>query len=160
MDTRKFLDLFERGKTGKKVDKSDWDMDYIIDNVMDLVEEYEFDWDKELLIPEDDALFADMFKAARELLIRTGIYNMTTGRIMQLSPEEIDALVNHFKAETREYVLKLAQDNGYAEKDPTADVEGHDACRKICILAALCFGKHVYPDAVYTPLFTHERSAV
>ena len=90
MDTRKFLDLFERGKTGKKVDKSDWDMDYIIDNVMDLVEEYEFDWDKEVLIPEDDALFADMFKAARELLIRTGIYNMTTGRIMQLSPEEID----------------------------------------------------------------------
>ena len=93
MDTRKFLDLFERGKTGKKVDKSDWDMDYIIDNVMDLVEEYEFDWDKEVLIPEDDALFADMFKAARELLIRTGIYNMSTGRIMQLSPEEIDLVL-------------------------------------------------------------------
>jgi methylamine--corrinoid protein Co-methyltransferase len=99
MDTRKFLDLFERGKTGKKVDKSDWDMDYIIDNVMDLVEEYEFDWDKEVLIPEDDALFADMFKAARELLIRTGIYNMTTGRIMQLSPEEIDEGLRNMKTE-------------------------------------------------------------
>ena len=99
MDTRKFLDLFERGKTGKKVDKSDWDMDYIIDNVMDLVEEYEFDWDREVLIPEDDALFADMFKAARELLIRTGIYNMTTGRIMQLSPEEIDEGLQNMKTE-------------------------------------------------------------
>ena len=99
MDTRKFLDLFEREKKKKKVDKSDWDMDYIIDNVMDLVEEYEFDWDKEVLIPEDDALFADMFKAARELLIRTGIYNMTTGRIMQLSPEEIDEGLRNMKTE-------------------------------------------------------------
>lgn len=46
--------------------------------------------------------------------------------------------------------LSLAQELGYAEKDPTADVEGHDACRKICILAALAFGKHVYPESVYT----------
>ncbi|MBR5992129.1 MAG: homoserine dehydrogenase, partial [Clostridia bacterium] len=48
-----------------------------------------------------------------------------------------------------EDALKIAQDNGYAEKDPTADVEGHDACRKICILAALAFGNHVYPKNVH-----------
>ena len=46
--------------------------------------------------------------------------------------------------------LKLAQDNGFAERDPSADVDGHDACRKICILASLAFGHHVYPDGVYT----------
>lgn len=46
--------------------------------------------------------------------------------------------------------LKIAQDLGYAEKDPTADVEGHDTCRKICILSALAFGKHVYPDNIHT----------
>ncbi len=46
--------------------------------------------------------------------------------------------------------LKLAQEKGYAEKDPTADVEGFDALRKICILASLCFGNHVYPNGVYT----------
>lgn len=46
--------------------------------------------------------------------------------------------------------LKLAQDKGYAEKDPTADIEGLDAVRKICILASLCFGSHVYPDGVYS----------
>ncbi len=46
--------------------------------------------------------------------------------------------------------LKLAQEKGYAEKDPTADVEGFDALRKICILASLCFGNHVYPDGVHT----------
>lgn len=46
--------------------------------------------------------------------------------------------------------LKLAQDLGYAERNPEADIEGHDACRKICILASLTFGKHIYPDNVYT----------
>ena len=46
--------------------------------------------------------------------------------------------------------LKLAQQLGYAERNPAADIEGHDACRKICILASLAFGKHIYPDAVST----------
>ncbi len=46
--------------------------------------------------------------------------------------------------------LKIAQDLGYAERNPEADVEGFDACRKICILASLAFGKHVYPDNVHT----------
>ncbi len=46
--------------------------------------------------------------------------------------------------------LALAQELGYAEKDPTADIEGHDACRKICIISSLVFGKHVYPENVFT----------
>lgn len=46
--------------------------------------------------------------------------------------------------------LKLAQELGFAERNPAADIEGHDACRKICILASLAFGKHVYPDNVHT----------
>ncbi len=39
--------------------------------------------------------------------------------------------------------LKDAQDRGYAERDPSADVEGTDALRKICILAGIAFGKHI-----------------
>lgn len=46
--------------------------------------------------------------------------------------------------------LKTAQELGYAERNPTADVEGIDACRKICILASLAFGRHVYPESVHT----------
>lgn len=49
-----------------------------------------------------------------------------------------------------EDALKLAQDLGFAERNPAADIEGHDACRKICILASLAYGKHVYPDSVHT----------
>lgn len=46
--------------------------------------------------------------------------------------------------------LKLAQDLGFAERNPAADIEGHDACRKICILASLAYGRHVYPESVHT----------
>ena len=46
--------------------------------------------------------------------------------------------------------LRDAQALGYAEADPTADIEGDDACRKICILGALSFGQHLYPDQVPT----------
>lgn len=49
-----------------------------------------------------------------------------------------------------EAALKEAQENGYAESDPTADVEGYDACRKICILSSLAFGRHIYPSQVLT----------
>ncbi len=49
-----------------------------------------------------------------------------------------------------EQALKIAQELGYAERNPSADVDGHDACRKICILASLAFGKHVYPESVHT----------
>ncbi len=51
---------------------------------------------------------------------------------------------------TFDKALKEAQEKGYAERNPAADVEGHDACRKICILAALAFGRHVYPEYVST----------
>jgi len=43
-----------------------------------------------------------------------------------------------------------AQQKGYAEADPTADIDGHDACRKICILSSLAFGQHIYPQYVPT----------
>lgn len=49
-----------------------------------------------------------------------------------------------------EAALKEAQDNGYAERDPSADIDGHDACRKICILASIAFGRHIMPRQVPT----------
>ena len=54
-----------------------------------------------------------------------------------------------------EDALKLAQDLGFAERNPAADIEGHDACRKICILASLAYGKHVYPESVHTEGITN-----
>lgn len=79
--------------------------------------------------------------AANEIQEITGILNGTTNYI----------LTRMIRAGlTFDQALKEAQANGYAEQDPTADVEGEDACRKICILAALAFGQHVYPQQVPT----------
>ncbi len=75
-----------------------------------------------------------------------GILNGTTNYILN------KMIVDNMDFDT---ALKLAQDLGFAEKDPTADIEGHDACRKICILAALAFGKHVYPNQVKTEGITN-----
>ena len=47
-------------------------------------------------------------------------------------------------------VLKEAQAMGYAEANPTADIEGLDTCRKVSIIAALSFGKHIDPDLIST----------
>jgi homoserine dehydrogenase len=79
--------------------------------------------------------------AANEISEIAGILNGTTNFILTKMIEDGMAF---------EDALKLAQDNGYAERDPSADIHGHDAARKICILASLCFGKHVYPDVVET----------
>ena len=79
--------------------------------------------------------------AANKICDVIGILNGTTNFIMtKMIKDNTD-----FKD-----ALAIAQQLGYAEKDPTADVEGHDACRKICILASLAFGKHAYPESVYT----------
>ena len=68
-----------------------------------------------------------------------GILNGTTNYILS---EMIH------KGVSFEDALKQAQALGYAENDPTADIEGHDACRKICILSDLAFGDKIDPNEV------------
>ncbi|WP_044297855.1 homoserine dehydrogenase [Robinsoniella peoriensis] len=71
----------------------------------------------------------------------TGILNGTTNFILTKMIEEGSEF---------EDVLKEAQEMGYAERNPEADVEGHDACRKIAILSSLAFGKQVDFEDIYT----------
>lgn len=79
--------------------------------------------------------------AANNIVKISGILNGTTNYILN------KMIVDNMDFES---ALALAQENGFAEKNPAADIEGHDACRKICILASLAFGKHVYPEQVKT----------
>ena len=71
----------------------------------------------------------------------TGILNGTTNYILtKMEREGADFAT----------VLKEAQEKGYAERNPEADVEGHDACRKIAILSSLMTGKTVDSEKIYT----------
>lgn len=71
----------------------------------------------------------------------TGILNGTTNYMLsKMYHEDADY----------DAVLKEAQAMGYAERDPSADVEGHDSCRKIAILSSLVTGKQVDFEDIYT----------
>ena len=71
----------------------------------------------------------------------TGILNGTTNYILTKMDKE---------GETFENALKEAQNLGYAERNPEADVEGHDTCRKIAILTSMATGKTVNYEDIYT----------
>lgn len=85
-----------------------------------------------IIRPLNQALTAD------EIIEIEGILNGTTNFILTKMFEDGSEF---------EDVLKQAQENGYAERNPSADVEGYDAVRKIAILSSLAFGLHVdYED--------------
>ena len=71
----------------------------------------------------------------------TGILNGTTNYILSKMASDGSDFAD---------VLKEAQRLGYAERNPEADVEGYDACRKIAILSSLAYGKEVNYEEVYT----------
>ncbi len=71
----------------------------------------------------------------------TGILNGTTNYMLT----KMDMEGSRFES-----VLKKAQEKGYAEADPTADVEGYDACRKIAILSSLAYGKFLNYEKIHT----------
>ena len=87
--------------------------------------------------------------AANEITEIYGILNGTTNYILT---RMIEAGL------TFDAALKEAQALGYAEANPTADIHGDDACRKICILSSLAFGFHVFPEYVRIEGIEHIRN--
>ena len=88
-----------------------------------------------IIRPLNQSLTAD------EIMEITGILNGTTNYILSQM---------HDHGKGFEEALKDAQSKGYAEKNPTADIEGYDACRKIAILASLAYGMQVDFEDIYT----------
>ena len=86
--------------------------------------------------------------AGNEIDSVCGILNGTTNYILTKMIRENEPFAD---------ALKTAQKLGYAEANPTADVEGIDACRKICILSALMTGKHISPSRISTEGITGIR---
>ena len=87
---------------------------------------------------------------AERIELISGILNGTTNYILTRMAED----GSDFASSLRE-----AQEKGYAERNPEADVEGYDACRKIAILASLMTGKTVRYEEIYTEgitKLTHE----
>ena len=88
-----------------------------------------------IIRPLNSCLTADVIEEV------SGILNGTTNYMMTKMSSEGSEF---------EDVLKDAQQKGYAEADPTADIEGHDACRKIAILTSLVCGQQVDFQDIHT----------
>lgn len=97
-----------------------------------------------IIRPLNECLTADRIQAI------TGILNGTTNYMLTKMADE--------GAEFDD-VLRDAQDKGYAEKDPTADIEGYDPCRKIAILTSLVCGKQVDYEDIHTEGITKISAA-
>jgi homoserine dehydrogenase len=79
--------------------------------------------------------------SANKIIKIMGILNGTTNYILSQMTE---------KGESFDKALKQAQDEGYAESDPTDDIKGFDAARKISILSSIAFNTRITSDQVYT----------
>jgi methylamine--corrinoid protein Co-methyltransferase len=87
---RNYLEIARRAETGPRVDKSDWDFDYIVEMTQEVVDKYQLSWDADTLTPDDPDLADRIFDAGRDLVIKTGVYALSTGRIIQLDVAEVD----------------------------------------------------------------------
>ncbi len=97
-----------------------------------------------IIRPLNSSLTAD------EIQEITGILNGTTNYMLSKMT---------FEGLEFDDVLKDAQSRGYAEADPTADIEGYDACRKIAILTSLVCGQQVDFEEIYTEGITKITAA-
>ena len=88
-----------------------------------------------IIRPMKECLTAD------DILEVSGILNGTTNYMLTKMADE---------GWEFDKALKTAQDLGYAERDPSADIEGYDACRKIAILTSLYSGKNTDFEQIYT----------
>ena len=97
-----------------------------------------------IIRPLNSSLTAD------EIQEITGILNGTTNYILTKMTNEGSDFQD---------ALEEAQEMGYAERNPEADIEGYDACRKIAILTSLVCGKHVNYRDIYTEGITRITAA-
>lgn len=85
-----YLELVERAYTGEKVSKQDWDIDYVVEPIMDLLDEYDLSYEKGDVIAYDEDMLRRFYEAGRKLAIESGIYCQDTGRVIKFTAEEID----------------------------------------------------------------------
>lgn len=88
------FDVFDRAKTGPKVDEKDWDYKIIPQTATKLKQKYGIKMDKKVMVPTDQNLINNLFKAGFEMLLECGVYSMDTGRVIKYTEDEIWAAIN------------------------------------------------------------------
>lgn len=88
------FDIYDRAKTGPKMEEKEWDTKIIPQTAAKLKKKYNLEMDKTVIIPTDEELINNLFKAGLEMLVECGIYCIDTGRVIKYSEEEVLASIN------------------------------------------------------------------
>ena len=86
-----YLEIIDRARTGPPVSKDDWDFEHIVLPVKRLVKQYQLTWDPSVIVPNDPGLVDRIFAAALELAVTSGVYAISTGRVIRFSREELES---------------------------------------------------------------------
>ena len=83
------FEVYDRAKSGAKLDENIWDNKIIPQTATRLKEKYGIKMDKKVIIPTDQTLINNLFKAGLEMLVECGLYCMDTGRVIKYTEEEV-----------------------------------------------------------------------
>ncbi len=88
------LSVLDKAEKGPVLEEKDWDIKYINQSIKDLIKKYDIKWDKETMVPSDDALADRLFEAGMELAREVGVYCLETKRQMKWSQAELDYILS------------------------------------------------------------------
>ena len=83
-----YLDLLDRSTTGEPMSSDDWDLELAL-AIRRLIREHRLDWSRDSIVNDDPARASAVFDAGLELALETGVYNLSTGRRVRFTPDEL-----------------------------------------------------------------------
>lgn len=96
---RNYLEVVQRAETGPKIKKEDWDFDFIVEMTQEVADKYGLSWEADNLTPDDPDLADRVFNAGRDLVIKTGVYSLSHGRVIELTTAEVDEGIRAMRKE-------------------------------------------------------------
>ncbi|SMC71196.1 monomethylamine:corrinoid methyltransferase [Sporomusa malonica] len=87
------FDIYERAKTGPKVEEKEWDFKIIPQTAAKLKKKYDIKMDKKQIVPTDKTLMNNLFQAGLEMLVECGIYCIDTNRVIKYRKDEVMAAI-------------------------------------------------------------------
>jgi methylamine--corrinoid protein Co-methyltransferase len=88
------LSVLDKAENGPVLEEKDWDLKYINQSIKDLIIKYDIKWDKETMVPADDALADRLFEAGMEMAREVGVYCLDTKRQMKWNQAELDYILS------------------------------------------------------------------
>lgn len=92
-----FLEVVERGYRGPRMEKDYWDVDNIALKTAEIVADYGFSRENNEITVVNEELLTEYYAAGKRLLLETGVYNISTGRVIQFTEQEIDDAAKNAK---------------------------------------------------------------